>query len=62
MRLIELRLSGISHPILVLGYTPIRSVRAAIIENITLTVFDHEVLDEVIIQSDSLSNIGLLFI
>jgi alanine racemase len=52
---IKLRLSGITHPILVLGYTPTRSVRAAIIENIALTVFDHDVLDEVIFQSDSLS-------
>ncbi|NHC39938.1 alanine racemase [Bacillus sp. MM2020_1] len=51
---IELRLSGITHPILVLGYTPTRSVRAAIIEDISLTVFDHEVLDEVICQSDRL--------
>ncbi|WP_066251811.1 alanine racemase [Neobacillus drentensis] len=51
---IELRLSGITHPILVLGYTPTRSVRAAIIENISLTVFDHEVLDEIIFQSERL--------
>ncbi|MBT2730948.1 alanine racemase [Bacillus sp. ISL-75] len=52
---IKLRLSGITQPILVLGYTPTRSIRAAILENITLTVFDHEVLDEVIVQADSLS-------
>ncbi|MEH7501774.1 alanine racemase [Neobacillus drentensis] len=52
---IQLREAGISQPILVLGYTPIRSVRAAIIQNITLTVFDHDVLDEIIIQSDRLS-------
>ena len=51
---IKLRLSGITQPILVLGYTPIRSVRAALIENITLTIFDHEVLDEVIVQSNLL--------
>lgn len=51
---LELRLSGVTHPILVLGYTPTRSVRAAIVANITLTVFDHEVLDEVIIQSNCL--------
>jgi alanine racemase len=52
---IELRMAGITHPILVLGYTPTRSVRAAILVNITLTVFDQEVLDEVITQSNSLS-------
>ncbi|MFL6517766.1 MAG: alanine racemase, partial [Bacillus sp. (in: firmicutes)] len=48
---IKLRLSGLTQPILVLGYTPTRSIRAAILENITLTVFDHEVLDEVIVQA-----------
>ncbi|QIZ06995.1 alanine racemase [Priestia megaterium] len=52
---IKLRLSGLTQPILVLGYTPTRSIRAAILENITLTVFDHEVLDEVIVQAYSLS-------
>ncbi|MEH7159081.1 alanine racemase [Neobacillus drentensis] len=51
---IKLRLSGITQPILVLGYTPTRSVRAAVVENITLTIFDHEVLDEVIMQSNIL--------
>jgi alanine racemase len=55
---IALRVSGITQPILVLGYTPKRSVKAAILENITLTVFDHEVLDEVIIQSNILNKMA----
>ncbi|WP_309144655.1 alanine racemase [Bacillus sp. EB600] len=51
---IELRKVGIKAPILILGYTPVRSIREAILENITITVFDHEVLDEIIIQAASL--------
>lgn len=57
---IQLREAGISHPILVLGYTPMRSVRAAILQNITLTVFDHDVLDEIIIQSNRLSKTAVI--
>ncbi|KLA22265.1 alanine racemase [Bacillus cereus] len=48
---IKLRGNGITAPILILGYTPVRSIREAILQNITLTVFDHEVLDEIITQS-----------
>ncbi|PEZ09216.1 alanine racemase [Bacillus sp. AFS018417] len=51
---LQLRNAGISHPILVLGYTPVRSVQKAVSEDITLTVFSHEVLDEIIIQSSLL--------
>lgn len=51
---LSLRKAGISHPILVLGYTPVRSIKKAISENVTLTVFSHEVLDEIIVQSASL--------
>ena len=42
---IQLREAGISTPILILGYTPPRSVKEAILANITLTVFDQDVLD-----------------
>ncbi|WP_129728040.1 alanine racemase [Ectobacillus funiculus] len=48
---LQLRGAGISHPIIVLGYTPVRSVATAISANITLTVFNDEVLEEVIQQS-----------
>jgi alanine racemase len=51
---IELREAGITQPILVLGYTPIRSIRQAIIAGVELTVFSEEVLDEIIIQSEEL--------
>jgi alanine racemase len=51
---ITLREAGITDPILVLGYTPSRSVKEAITQSITLTVFDHEILDEVILQSSIL--------
>ncbi|WP_413302391.1 alanine racemase [Bacillus sp. 1P10SD] len=51
---IQLRDAGISTPILILGYTPPSSVKEAILANITLTVFDHDVLDEVIVQSTQL--------
>lgn len=51
---LQLRNAGISHPILVLGYTPVRSVKKAVSEDIALTVFSHEVLDEIIVQSSVL--------
>jgi alanine racemase len=51
---ITLREAGITDPILVLGYTPSRSIKEAITQSITLTVFDHEILDEVILQSSIL--------
>ncbi|MDR6124710.1 alanine racemase [Bacillus sp. SLBN-46] len=51
---IQLREAGIVTPILILGYTPPRSVKEAIQYNITLTVFDDEVLDKIIFQSAQL--------
>ncbi|QGQ48653.1 alanine racemase [Metabacillus sediminilitoris] len=51
---IELRESGITEPILVMGYTPIRSIRQAIIAGVDLTVFTEDVLDEVIFQAEHL--------
>ncbi|WP_248733957.1 alanine racemase [Neobacillus rhizosphaerae] len=51
---LQLREDGILEPILILGYTPTRSIKVAILKNITITVFDHEVLDEIIVQSSIL--------
>jgi alanine racemase len=51
---IELREAEISEPILILGYTPIRSIRQAIIAGVDLTVFSEDVLDEIIFQSEVL--------
>lgn len=51
---IELREAGITEPILVLGYTPTRSVRQAVIAGVDITVFNEEVLDEIILQSGTL--------
>lgn len=51
---VELREAGINKPILVLGYTPIRSIRQAIIAGVDLTVFSEDVLDEVILQTEEL--------
>lgn len=51
---IELREAGITESILVLGYTPTRSVKEAIIADIDLTVFSEDVLDEIIFQSGQL--------
>lgn len=51
---IQLREAGIETPILILGYTPPRSVKEAIQYNITLTVFDEDVLDEIILHSAKL--------
>lgn len=51
---LKLRESGITDPILILGYTPSRSVKEAIKQNITLTVFDQEIMDEIIGQSSLL--------
>lgn len=54
---IKLRENGITAPILILAYTPVRSIREAILQDITLTVFDHEVLDEIIVQSTQLKKL-----
>ncbi|WHY00102.1 alanine racemase [Neobacillus sp. DY30] len=51
---IELREAGFTQPILVLGYTPTRSIRHAIIFGVDITVFSEDVLDEVITQSEEL--------
>ncbi|MGX6444850.1 alanine racemase [Neobacillus sp. K501] len=51
---IQLREAGITQPILVLGYTPIRSIRHAILANVDLAVFSEDVLDEIINQSEQL--------
>jgi alanine racemase len=51
---IELREAGIKAPILVLGYTPTRSVRQAVIAGVDITVFNEEVLDEIILQASTL--------
>jgi alanine racemase len=51
---IELREAEITEPILVLGYTPIRSIRQAIIAGVELTVFSEDVLNEIIFQSEVL--------
>lgn len=44
---LELRAAGITEPVLVLGYTPPRSVKKAVEANVTLTVFTTEVLEAV---------------
>jgi alanine racemase len=51
---IALREAGITEPILVLGYTPIRSIRQAIIAGVDITAFSEDVLDEIIFQSEEL--------
>jgi alanine racemase len=51
---LELREAGISEPILVLGYTSVQSVKKAITENISLTVFSEDVLNEIIEQARQL--------
>lgn len=51
---IQLREAGITHPTLVLGYTPIRSIKQAILANVDLAVFTEDVLEEIIIQSEQL--------
>lgn len=51
---IELREAKFTHPILVLGYTPVYAIKKAVTEDITLTVFTHDVLDEIIRQATQL--------
>jgi alanine racemase len=55
---LELRKAGISHPILVLGYTPVRSIKKAVLEDIALTVFSHDVLDEIIHQTAQIKKVA----
>ena len=54
---LALRKAGITHPILVLGYTPPRSIEAAINNNISLTVYSKEVLSKTITLSSKLYKI-----
>jgi alanine racemase len=51
---LQLREAGVSAPILILGYTPARAVKEAISRNITITVFDDDVLEKIISQSGRL--------
>src|SRR5699024_6458502 len=45
---LELRKAGLQAPILTLGYTPARGIRAALEQDIALTVFDRESAETVI--------------
>lgn len=54
---IELREAGIGAPILVLGYTPNRSIKEAIMANVDLTVFTDETLNEIIFQAQQVQKI-----
>lgn len=51
---VQLREAGITSPILVLGYTPVRSIKEALLIDVDLTVFTEDVLDEIILQSREL--------
>lgn len=51
---LQLRAASIGHPVLVLGYTPPGAVRAAVENDIRLTVFSDEVLDEVMRWTEAL--------
>lgn len=51
---LQLRAASIGPPILVLGYTPPSSVRAAVEHDIALTVFSEDVLDEAARHADEL--------
>ncbi|NOU96568.1 alanine racemase [Paenibacillus sp. LMG 31456] len=53
---LQLRNAGIDKPILVLGYTPPHSVEAAIKQDITITVFSDEVLEEIIACTERLDH------
>lgn len=44
---IELRKAGVQKPILLLGYTPPRSIEAAVIHDLTITVFTRDLLDQI---------------
>ena len=44
---LELRHAGIRSPILVLGFTSLEGLSLAIDHDVTLTVYDHEILDEI---------------
>ncbi|NGM85258.1 alanine racemase [Paenibacillus sp. 7124] len=54
---LQLNQAGIAAPILVLGYTPVRSVRVALIHDVTLTVYTLDVLQEISFQAKELNKI-----
>ncbi|KIL40395.1 alanine racemase [Gordoniibacillus kamchatkensis] len=51
---LQLRAAGIDLPILVLGYTPPRSVEAAVLNRVTLTVYSADVLGQLIACTERL--------
>ncbi|MCQ6561039.1 alanine racemase [Paenibacillus mendelii] len=51
---LQLRDAGVIAPILVLGCTPIRSIRQAIMNDIAMTVYNREAIDETIVQASDL--------
>ncbi len=57
---LQLRESGIFTPILILGYTPIRSIAKAIKQKITITVYTQDVLEEVISQANRIGRVALI--
>jgi alanine racemase len=54
---LQLRRAGINTPIMVLGYTPPYAVEKAIMNDITMTVFSDEVLEELISCSNRLQKL-----
>ncbi|SEB48770.1 alanine racemase [Paenibacillus sp. GP183] len=59
---LELRFAGIQHPILILGYTPVQSIAAAIRHRITLTVFSEEVLNDILLKAEALQQQAIVHI
>ncbi|QNK60497.1 alanine racemase [Paenibacillus sp. PAMC21692] len=57
---LQLRESGIRAPILILGYTPIRSISAAVSHHITITVYTEDVLEEIITQAARLGIVAAI--
>ncbi|MCZ8515248.1 alanine racemase [Paenibacillus filicis] len=51
---LRLRVSGIAAPILLLGFTPKEALRTAIVNGITLTVYEDDVMDTVIREAEAL--------
>jgi alanine racemase len=59
---VELREAGFTLPILVLGYTSVHAIEKAVTENIALTIFSHETLDEIIYQAAKLKKTATVHI
>ncbi|MFX3625443.1 MAG: alanine racemase [Ectobacillus sp.] len=59
---IALREAGITEPILILGYTPVRSINVALSHQLTLTIFDDDVLNEIIAQAAALQKTARIHI